>query len=136
MPDSTEQSMVLDALRTMQREVEAHTSAQHDRNAAFWGQVLKSTIIQVDDTFQAVRNYDASGLGSENQRDKQMGRNLIWLAEEYYSGRKLIVWAHTGHISRNLRRIQTSNATTYDYITMGDGVWEALADQVYVLGLK
>ncbi len=123
MPDSTEQSMVLDALRTMQREVEAHTSAQHDRNAAFWGQVLKSTIIHVGDTIQ-----------DEDHRDAQMGRNLIWLSQEYYPRRKLIVWAHTGHISRNLHRIQTSNATTYDYITMGDGVWEALADQVYVLG--
>ena len=133
LPDSTEQSMVLDALRTMQREVEAHPSAQHNRNAAFWVQVLKSVINEVGGTFQDVRNYD--DISSGNRRDAQMARNLIWLSEEYYPRRKLIVWAHTGHISRNLHRIQTSNATTYDkIITMGDGVWEALADRVYVLG--
>ncbi len=133
LPDSTEQSMVLDALRTMQREVEAHTSAQHNRNAAFWVQVLKSTMNEVGGTFQDVRNYD--DISSGNRRDAQMARNLVWLSEEYYPRRKLIVWAHTWHISRNLHRIQTSNSTTYDkIITMGAGVWETMADQVYVLG--
>ena len=32
-----------------------------------------------------------------NRRDTQNARNLLWLAREYYAGRKLIVWAHNGH---------------------------------------
>lgn len=35
---------------------------------------------------------------SWNNRDRHMADNLIWLAEELYPDRKIIVWAHNGHI--------------------------------------
>lgn len=34
----------------------------------------------------------------ENRRDAQNAKNLRWLAEEGYSGRKIIVWAHNVHV--------------------------------------
>lgn len=37
-------------------------------------------------------------LRSWNNRDWHMAHNLIWLAEELYPDRKIIVWAHNGHI--------------------------------------
>jgi erythromycin esterase len=33
-----------------------------------------------------------------NRRDARMADNLLWLAEERYADRRLIVWAHNGHI--------------------------------------
>lgn len=33
-----------------------------------------------------------------NRRDARMAENLEWLAESRYPGRKIIVWAHNGHI--------------------------------------
>jgi erythromycin esterase len=33
-----------------------------------------------------------------NRRDTQNAANLLWLIREYYAGRKIIVWAHTGHV--------------------------------------
>jgi len=37
-------------------------------------------------------------LESWNNRDRHMAQNLIWLAEELYPDRKIVVWAHNGHI--------------------------------------
>lgn len=37
----------------------------------------------------------------ENYRDIQMAENLRWLSEVKYSGKKIIVWAHNGHINCN-----------------------------------
>jgi erythromycin esterase len=50
--------------------------------------------------------YSAVGLGGDSpeynateiRRDARMADNLRWLAERIYPGRKLIVWAHNGHI--------------------------------------
>jgi erythromycin esterase len=33
-----------------------------------------------------------------NRRDTQNATNLLWLIREYYAGRKIIVWAHNGHV--------------------------------------
>jgi erythromycin esterase len=33
-----------------------------------------------------------------NRRDTQNAANLLWLIQEYYAGRKIIVWAHNGHV--------------------------------------
>jgi erythromycin esterase len=69
-------------------------------------------------------------------RDEQMGDNLIWLANEWYPGRKIIVWAATFHNIRNIGAID-SRMPDLDYtkaVTMGHRVWEALGDEVYNLG--
>ena len=41
---------------------------------------------------QALRNK------SWNRRDAGNAQNLRWLIDTYYAGRKLVVWAHNGHI--------------------------------------
>ena len=33
-----------------------------------------------------------------NRRDTQNATNLLWLIREYYAGKKIIVWAHNGHV--------------------------------------
>ncbi len=44
----------------------------------------------------------AEGLAFRNQqwnrRDTQNAANLLWLIQQYYAGRKIIVWAHNGHV--------------------------------------
>ena len=36
--------------------------------------------------------------GGWNRRDTRNAEIMRWLADEYYAGRKIIVWAHNGHI--------------------------------------
>ncbi|WP_140629672.1 erythromycin esterase family protein [Methylibium rhizosphaerae] len=38
------------------------------------------------------------------QRDHAMADNLLWLTEEVYAGRKVVVWGHIAHLGRGLQR--------------------------------
>lgn len=69
-------------------------------------------------------------------QDKQMGENVKWLANEKYKGKKIIVWAHNFHISKNRARldVETSEFRRTAYTTMGTEVSKQLKDEVYILG--
>jgi hypothetical protein len=64
-----------------------------------------------------------------------MAENLLWLADEAYPGRRIIVWAHNAHISRGVSRVD-ARAFGYDEtsVIMGELVAQALGDRVYALG--
>lgn len=79
-------------------------------------------------------------------KDRQMAEYLVWLAEDYFAGRKIIVWAHTGHLYRNTHTISppgvldhVSNRCLFQYkrleafTSMGHDVHRALGDRVYTL---
>ncbi|MCA8957811.1 MAG: erythromycin esterase family protein, partial [Planctomycetes bacterium] len=71
-----------------------------------------------------------------NPRDAQMGDNLVWLANQHYRGRKIIVWAATMHIARNLPSIDTEDEDL-DYRgvkSMGQHAFAALGKELYALG--
>ena len=70
-----------------------------------------------------------------NLRDVQMGRNVAWLADQYYAGRKIIVWAASRHIAHDLATIDTRMpGFDYDeYETMGDEVRRLLGDDAYTI---
>jgi erythromycin esterase len=73
-----------------------------------------------------------------NMRDVQMGKNLIWLATERYPKEKIIVWAATGHLTRAMATIQTTDPKLErlyaGWTPMGDVARRKLGDAVYVLG--
>jgi erythromycin esterase len=100
----------------------------------FWAQLLKSTEAQAEGTWRM--EMENMTLESGAFRDEQMGDNLVWLANDWYRGRKIIVWAATFHNVRNIADID-SRMPELDYtraVTMGHRVWEALGDDVYNLG--
>jgi len=59
-----------------------------------------------------------------------MAQNLSWLANQLYPGRKIIVWAHNGHILRNLSPTDFGSRVTY---TMSDGVWSEFGAGSYAM---
>ncbi|MFD2822723.1 erythromycin esterase family protein [Lacinutrix iliipiscaria] len=61
-------------------------------------------------------------------RDKLMAENLIWLMEEIYPDKKIIVWAHNVHI-------ENANAEHQNIKWMGHYLKETYKDQYYALGL-
>ncbi len=67
-------------------------------------------------------------------RDKQMAKNIEWLATQKYPQEKIIIWAHNGHISKNFG---------YDYASskqenymMGDFLFtqSSIAGELYIAG--
>jgi erythromycin esterase len=80
-------------------------------------------------------------LGQE--REKQGADNMLWLANERYPGRKIIVWAATWHIFRN-KGLQPSEKPTAEDIefsskytshrSMGERVSDKFGKDVYIIG--
>jgi erythromycin esterase len=68
-----------------------------------------------------------------NLRDIAMGENLVWLGNEYYRGRKIIVWAASMHNAHDVKSITVPDEPGfYDgTITMGEGVHKALGKEAY-----
>lgn len=72
-------------------------------------------------------------------REKNMADTLIWLANEYYPDRKLIVWAASSHLTYNSREVEMQEEAgewsldTSDWEPMGNAVHEALGDDFYVI---
>lgn len=70
-----------------------------------------------------------------NARDAAMGETTAWLADEYYAGRKIIVWAASFHLMREAPGIVPENpdlsyATT---VPMGHVAHELLGDDYYAV---
>jgi erythromycin esterase len=81
---------------------------------------------------------DADVWAAVNRRDVQMARNLLWLIEGPFAGRKLILWGHNGHFMRNLRQLDAADGS-FNYrdedamVPMGQHLWEALGEAAYML---
>ncbi len=69
-------------------------------------------------------------------RDRKMGKNLVWLANEWYAGHKVIVWAASLHIARELGSIdtRTPRISYSDFVSMGQVAHEQLGKAVYTIG--
>jgi erythromycin esterase len=69
------------------------------------------------------------------ERDAKMGGMLVWLANERYRGRKLVLWCATAHMIRDLAGIEPlEDGWSYEGIEqMGDHVAAALGRDVYVI---
>lgn len=63
----------------------------------------------------------------------QEGRNLLFWAREVFPDRKLIVWAHNGHIIRNAAKVEELGRKfgTPDSVSAADHAWRALGEGVY-----
>ena len=100
----------------------------------FWSQLVKSLLVHAEGRWATDRNNFT--LAMANYRDEQMADNLLWFVDDWYRGRKIIVWAATPHIFRNVRDIDSRlpDLDYADWMSMGHRVWEALGDDAYILG--
>lgn len=103
------------------------------RERARWRQLARSWRAYLDYDWQLPKAAMAARIAA---RDAQMADNLIWLAEQRYPDRKVIVWGATMHLQRNAGTIDTRNpALSYaDMDLMGDHVAKALGDDVFTIG--
>ena len=103
------------------------------QDRVFWIQQLKSMIAYAEYT---LNKQKGDSMASVKKRDAQMADNLVWLANKYYANRKIIVWAASFHIARNLSEIEVPGGSiNYEgLVQMGHLVDEALGDQVFTVG--
>ena len=98
------------------------------KNSEFWRQEISNLKAFVQNAWA---NKDLASINNDF-RDKQMGDNILWLANEKYKNERIIVWAHNFHIAKNLKFSYPD--TTAVTITAGNEVYKVLGDEVYVLG--
>lgn len=99
----------------------------------FWKQMLESIRQQAEFAWSYVIGEWNPGISSI--RDRQMGDNLLWLLEERFPGKKVMVWAATLHSVRDLDVIRTAGQAMHEgYTSMGQTVWESIGEDAYVVG--
>jgi erythromycin esterase len=119
------------------------------REIAFFRRTLKD--LQVFSASTAARNTPEFAKGMEdpavlektnsmwNARDAQNAENMLWLLNEYFRGKKLIVWAHNGHVMSCYYNKDWGSLTLKKpegaIVPMGLFLKEALGHDVYTIGL-
>lgn len=108
----------------------ATVSAMPDSRGRQWAQILRNVACH------ARFVWGQLGIGSCN-RDQQMAENLLWLANDRYRGRKIIVWTATAHAVRvpKLSLLGVPDGQGGDASSMGRYVGEALRSQSYVIAM-
>ncbi len=144
LPDPTieEQERFLRALDAVAAEVAGWRGAEEPavaREIDFWAQVLES--IGPSARQQWILDPASQETPPEllRLRDRQMGRNLVWLANRRYPGRKIVVWAASFHAARGLRTIDTESLPKLrelyrDLAVMGEVAGSELGEEMYTLG--
>ena len=79
---------------------------------------------------EAMDREDPTTAGGYNARDAAMAENVRWLADTEFPGRKLIAWAHNGHVGRY------DNLLGVGWKVMGSHLGDALGQGYYPLGLS
>ncbi len=134
-PDTTQQN---DFVKTLSQIISRLQKRSDDSETNFWIQVLKSTIQEGRSIWNSygIEDFSKIPVETRNIRDIQMGDNLIWQAETNYPDKKIIVWAATAHIARNLSAVE-AKAYPQIYkgtITMGDIARKKLGNELYAIG--
>lgn len=135
-PDSASLAALRDAASAAAERIAREVDTEEGR---YWSRILWTFAVRVSrDSPQLpgggqglarVRPYcQTEACRDAPDRDPEMAENLKWLANRMYPGRKIIVWAHNGHIGRNFSLIESGRWYRY---AMGDGIWSAFGEQSY-----
>jgi len=133
-PAAVDQSRLLRILAALRADAAARGAG--DREALFWTQALAS----IESYLRMMAEAPPGQLRPEdnNPRDAQMAANLVWLANTYYPGRKIIVWAASSHIARavaDLRAPGGSRPYASGWsVHMGGEAYRVLGADMYAIG--
>jgi erythromycin esterase len=74
-------------------------------------------------------------LEASNLRDRIMGENLVWLANDHFKGRRILVWAAARHLCHDLAKAAPPEQPDiyHDMVAMGDVVHRELGADAYTL---
>ena len=137
-PDEQERKLFFEKMaglkRAMKKAMKADTPEPDSLtgSAGFWYQVVCSI------ESQSLRYWQMTTGNEVSVRDLQMAQNLIWLAEKAYPGKKIIVWAHNGHIAKSLTSVGAGvPGTAVDpFVPMGATIHSYFGTKAYHIGFS
>ena len=68
------------------------------------------------------------------ERDHQMAKTIIYLANELYANEKIIIWAHNNHVLEEPEKIDNVYGTQMYSKMMGKWLKEEFGDELYTIG--
>lgn len=130
-PDGSRDEFLKTLLRLDTAIAAADGSLPGERDAKFWKQQLESLAEHCGRQWEPAE----AGMDPVMARDIQMAENLVWLANEHFPDRKIIVWAASFHIMRNPPgiRVPGGSVNYEDTVQMGEHVHRVLGDQVFTV---
>lgn len=81
-------------------------SPQDEQLLAWWRRFARDMVVNVEAKLDGLWE-DLSDLDFYNSRDLQMGRNMVWLANQGLKDKKIILWAATFHMLADASAIET-----------------------------
>jgi erythromycin esterase len=107
-----------------------------DAERAWLARLFTSVAAQVEVNGESHQRRGPTKPSDVNRRDAAMAENLVWLAEERYAGRRILVWAATFHIAREVEGLKPLDGRAmYDgTVPMGRIVAERFGSGAYVVG--
>ncbi len=123
----------IDARRT------AFAAVHGELEVEYWLRTLRNVLLRERSAFAALLansedGYGGWNLASRNLRDRAMGETLVWLANEVFPDRKLIVWAATYHSAVAAGELEDPRWPMRGTVSMGDVARRALGDSYYSIG--
>ncbi|MCC7173402.1 MAG: erythromycin esterase family protein [Planctomycetes bacterium] len=117
-------------MRAKQDEITKNVDA---RAFEFFVRCLENLAVQSE--FRLLMQTGRDPIQTANLRDQHMGENLVWLANERYAGKKIVVWSANGHCAHDVKRVDTHSTATNaaQRISMGDVAHKALGDSMYTV---
>ena len=68
-------------------------------------------------------------------RDKQMAENVKYIKEDLFPGKRIIIWAHNGHIQKDIESVAIlPECHYYSGTNMGNYLFKAYGIQLYSIG--
>jgi erythromycin esterase len=119
-------------LKVLDEQSSAAFRAHGPRETEFMRRILKNLITL--STMQ--QELGKTAPEATNRRDAAMAENLVWLANDYYAGRKIIVWAASFHLMHDAPGIIPVDNKSLNYKTtvpMGHIVKQKLGPAVYTI---
>lgn len=104
------------------------------RTMAISDKKLQLILRNLDLQYKAVDYHYSNRLNSENMhqgivlRDQLMAQNIEWIIETLYPGKKIIIWAHNGHVGK-------SGINNYSTKMMGEHLKDIYQDDYFSIGL-
>jgi erythromycin esterase len=133
-----------DSIASLQRQIQA-LAEPGNVESAFWMHVLDGMRLEASSwrdqkvVARTEEEKERAMWRAYIERDVQMARNLLWLAQERYPGRKLIVWAATMHTNYREPGAQISEEKTLaryglPWRPMGQIAHQVMGDEMYAIG--
>jgi len=125
-PSDQDRAVNREAINRLTAVLRSRASGEDAREIGFFLRTLEN--LSALEELCATSNYAL--------RDRRMAENVLWLANEWYPDDKIIVWAASAHVARNLGSVDTRTPqfSYKDFVSMGQIVNEQLGAAVYSIG--